>query len=201
MTSAIVLAAGRSARMGEVNKLLLPWQGRPLVAQVAAHACASTAGEVIAVTGFQHRAVAAALAHLPVRAVFNELFVKGLTSSIQTGLRAAAPGARGYMLCLADQPLVSSSGMDALIGAFTRALRHDTRAIVRAHGGNQPGHPVVFSSAYRSAMLAHADPAGCQGLLHRHRAHVVKVQVAYSTLDIDTASDYALLQSAHRPAA
>ena len=91
--------------------------------------------------------------------------------------------------------------MNAPTGAFARALRDDTHAIVRAHCGSQRGHRVIRSSAYPSAMLVHADPEGCQGLPHRHRAHIVKNQVTCSTLDIDTASDHALLQRTHRPAA
>ena len=83
MPSAIVVTAGRSARKGEANKLLVPWRGRPREAQ----ACAFAAGEVIAATGFQHRAVTAGLAHPHARAIFNEFFVKSPTPSVQTRRR------------------------------------------------------------------------------------------------------------------
>ncbi len=41
--AALVLAAGRSRRMGAVNKLLIEFEGAPMVARAAAAALASKA--------------------------------------------------------------------------------------------------------------------------------------------------------------
>ena len=67
----IVLAAGRSSRMGGPNKLLALFDGRPLVRLTAETARASRAGEVVVVTGHQDERVAAALAGLDVRRAHN----------------------------------------------------------------------------------------------------------------------------------
>ena len=193
MISAIVLAAGASARMGSANKLLLPFKGMPLVAHAVRAVCASAATEVVVVTGCDKLRVQAALIHLPVRMVANDHYAAGLTSSIQVGLRTASPEAQGFMLCMADTPLVTATDIDALIGTFERALQNDPRAIVRATCQKRPGHPVIFASAYRAPILAHEDPTGCRTLIRRHRAHTTSVEMAGSTTDIDTDSDYALL--------
>ncbi len=193
MISAIVLAAGTSARMGRANKLLLPFKGMPLVARAVRAVCASAATEAVVVAGCDKLRVQAALIHLPVRMVANDHYAAGLTSSIQVGLRTASPEAQGFMLCMADTPLVTATDIDALIGTFERALQNDPRAIVRATCQKRPGHPVIFASAYRAPILAHEDPTGCRALVRRHRAHTTSVEMAGSTTDIDTDSDYALL--------
>ena len=72
--AALVLAAGRSSRMGGPNKLLAEIGGRPLVRIAVEEALASRARPVIVVTGHQRERVEAALAGLPVDFVHNAAF-------------------------------------------------------------------------------------------------------------------------------
>ena len=65
--AAVVLAAGRSTRMGAINKLIAEIGGKPLVRIAAEQALASRAAPVIVVTGHQREQVEAALDGLPVR--------------------------------------------------------------------------------------------------------------------------------------
>ena len=69
--AALVLAAGRSTRMGAVNKMLAEIGGKPLVRIAAEQAVASHAQPVIVVTGHEREKVEAALKGLPVRFVHN----------------------------------------------------------------------------------------------------------------------------------
>ena len=62
--AAVVLAAGRSTRMGGPNKLLAEIGGKPLVRIAVEQALASRARPVIVVTGHQREQVEAALAGL-----------------------------------------------------------------------------------------------------------------------------------------
>src|SRR5690606_27072357 len=86
--AALVLAAGRSSRMGGPNKLLAEIAGKPMLRIVVEEALASKAGPVIVVTGHQRDRVEAALAGLPVRFVHNPDFADGLGSSLKTGIAA-----------------------------------------------------------------------------------------------------------------
>src|SRR5437588_2806668 len=70
----LVLAAGRSTRMGGPNKLLEEINGRPLVRIATEQLIGSRAGPVIVVTGHQRERVERALAGLPVRFVHNADF-------------------------------------------------------------------------------------------------------------------------------
>ena len=91
--TAVLLAAGTSTRMGGVNKLLLPVGGMPLVRRSVETLLRASVGEVVVVLGHEAERVRAAVGALPVRCVVNAAYASGMTSSIQAGVRAAAPGA------------------------------------------------------------------------------------------------------------
>ena len=105
--AAIVLAAGRSTRMGGPNKLLAEIDGKKLVRIVAEQALASKATDVIVVTGHQADLVEQALAGLNVKFVRNPDFAGGLASSVKAGIAAVPENADGAVVCLGDMPLIS----------------------------------------------------------------------------------------------
>ncbi len=191
MISGIVLAAGTSERMGSANKLLLPLHGLPLAAYATRAALLSQVYEVLVVTGYQATQVEGALTGLPVRFVRNDGFADGLTSSIQAGVLATEPGAMGFLVFPADIPFVSSFGINDIIAAFRRVRPVNPKVIVRATWHKQPGHPVLFSSTYRDAILAHKGSDGCRDLVRRYRMHVCNIEVEGSNWDVDIASDLA----------
>src|ERR1041384_546829 len=86
--AAVVLAAGRSTRMGAVNKMIAEIGGKPLVRIAAEQALASQASPVIVVTGHQREQVEAALAGLPVKFVHNRDYADGLGTSLKARIAA-----------------------------------------------------------------------------------------------------------------
>ena len=92
--AAVVLAAGRSTRMGAVNKMLAEIGGKPLVRIAAEQALASRAKPVIVVTGHEREQVETALAGLPVRFVHNPDYAEGLGTSLQGRHCRGAGGCR-----------------------------------------------------------------------------------------------------------
>ncbi len=87
----LVLAAGRSTRMGGPNKLLEEINGRALVRIATDHVLASGARPVIVVTGHQRERVERALAGLAVTFVHNPDFADGLSTSLKAGIAACRP--------------------------------------------------------------------------------------------------------------
>ena len=83
--AAIVLAAGRSTRMGTENKLLADLSGKAMVRIVVETARASLAAPVVVVTGHQAPQVRAALAGLPVTFIHNPDYAVGLATSLKAG--------------------------------------------------------------------------------------------------------------------
>ena len=78
--AAVVLAAGRSRRMGTVNKLLAPIAGQPLIGYAVAAACASSARPVIVVVGHEAAALRRVLGASPLTIVDNPGYAHGLAS-------------------------------------------------------------------------------------------------------------------------
>jgi molybdenum cofactor cytidylyltransferase len=115
---AILLAAGRSTRMGAENKLLAEIGGKPLVRIAAEEALKSRARPIVVVTGHQPERVQAALRDLDLRIVHNPDFADGLSTSLKAGLSALPDDVDGALVLLADMPRVDATLIDKLMGAF-----------------------------------------------------------------------------------
>lgn len=192
MVSAIVCAAGESKRMGSQNKLLLEIESRPMIRHVVSRIICSNIGEVIVVCGHQAVEIKTALMGLDVRFAQNPKYVRGLTTSIQVGVRAASRRASGFMVCLGDLPDLQGKDYNRIIAEFETAVSHDDRAIVRPTYADTPGHPVVMSSAFRHEVLITDDQPGCRNVVRRHRSHVSEIPWAHDAVirDVDTPQAY-----------
>src|SRR6202023_69415 len=140
--AAIILAAGRSTRMGGPNKLLAELGGKTLVRIVTEQALASKAKGVIVVTGHQAEQVEKALQGLDVKFVRNPDFADGLASSVKAGIAAVPANADGAVICLGDMPQVDAELINRLIAAF--APERGALAVVPTING-QRGNPVLWS--------------------------------------------------------
>ncbi len=195
LVSAIVLAAGASKRMGADNKLLLPLGGRPLITHVVDAVGRARIGELLVVTGYQPDRLQAALAGRDVLFVHNDAYERGMATSFQAGIRAASAGSSGYMICLADLPMIAAEEYDAAISAFGRALAADAQAIVRPVFRGQPGHPVILAASYRTEIAAPGAAKACRTILHCHRARVRELEwtTDHVVRDVDSNAAYASL--------
>jgi molybdenum cofactor cytidylyltransferase len=183
--TAVILAAGRSTRMGGPNKLLAELAGKPLVRTVTEQALASGASGVIVVTGHQAGLVEKALAGLKVKFVRNPDFAAGLASSVKTGIAAVPANADGAVVCLGDMPLIDSRLIDRLIEAFAPD-RGDLIAVPVSDG--RRGNPVLWSRRFFTELMALDGDIGARHLIARHAEAVAEVPVEGhgAFLDIDT---------------
>jgi molybdenum cofactor cytidylyltransferase len=183
--AALVLAAGRSSRMGGPNKLLAEIGGRPLVRIVAEAALASRARPVIVVTGHQRERVEAALDGLPVRFVHNPDFADGLGTSLKAGIGALPAEADGVIVCLGDMPQVDAALIDRLIGAFDPDK--GALAVVPTIDGMR-GNPVVWSRRFFPDLMAVEGDVGARHLIGRYPEAVAEVPLTgrAALTDIDT---------------
>ena len=151
--AAVVLAAGRSTRMGAINKLIAEIGGKPLVRIAAEQALASRAKPVIVVTGHEREQVEAALAGLPVRFVHNPDYAEGLGTSLKTGIAAVPADADGAIVCLGDMPQVDAALIDRLIAAFDP--ERGALVVVPTIDGRR-GNPVVWSRRFFHDLMANS---------------------------------------------
>jgi molybdenum cofactor cytidylyltransferase len=183
--AAIILAAGKSSRMGGPNKLLEHLRGKPLVRIVAEQALASKASPVVVVTGHMADDVKAAIKGLDVTFAHNPQFATGLASSVKTGVAALPDDAVGAVICLGDMPDVDVSLIDRLIEAFAP----DKGALIAIPvSAGRRGNPVLWSRRFFDELMALEGDVGARHLIAKHSEAVAEVpadgQSAF--LDIDT---------------
>ncbi len=185
--AAIVLAAGRSCRMGGSNKLLEPVGDRPMVAAVTDAVIASGAHPVVVVTGHDRDRVARALSGRRVVLVPNPDHALGMSTSIRAGLSALPGDTEGVLICLGDMPAVSSGDVTALLRAFAGGGPGAVCAPV--HGGRR-GNPVLWGARFFPELQALRGDTGARELLSRHAGVVREVPVSAGVLeDVDTPDD------------
>jgi molybdenum cofactor cytidylyltransferase len=180
----IILAAGRSTRMG-ANKLIADVDGSPMVRRVAEAALASRARPVLAVTGHQAAEVRAALAGLDVACIDNPDYAEGLSTSLKAGIKALPPTAEGALVALGDMPRITAAHLDRLIAAFAEGAGR--AIVVPVHAGRR-GNPVLWPRALFPEMLQLDGNAGARRLLggHADKVHEVDLGTDAIFLDVDT---------------
>lgn len=186
--AALVLAAGRSARMGSVNKLLLDYRGRPLVRRVVESVLESAVDAVTVVTGHEGERVADVLADLPVRRVHNPDYPEGMSTSLRSGLAAVAGQCDAVLVCLGDMPEIRAAHIDRLIDAFDPVA--DRAICLPVHAG-QRGNPVLWAAEFIPAMGRITGDRGARALLHEFagRVHEVAMGDPAVLFDVDWPTD------------
>lgn len=198
--AAVVLAAGRSSRMGQPKPVLAWGQGRTLLSTVVGQLRASPVAEIVVVTGLAREAVEASLSGLVdapgprLRWAHNPDFAHTeMARSLQVGMRAVAPGTQAVLVALADQPDLDS----AVAAGVIQRWRETRAAVVAPYYHSQRGHPLLFDRSVWPALQALPASANPRAVLEQ-AGTVEQVEVFTSSVlrDIDTPEDYA----AHRPA-
>lgn len=171
---AVVLAAGRSTRMGQANKLLADVRGSPMIRQVVAALPHARLDSIMVVIGHDAPRVEAALAGLPIQIVRNPAYGRGLSTSLRAGLLAIEPDLDGVLVVLGDMPWVSSATIDALLDAFQADA---PEAICVPVYRRKRGNPVLWPARYVEDMKSLTGDVGARHLLAQLEDEVWEVAV------------------------
>ena len=188
---AIVLAAGRSSRMGRAKATLPAGGGHTFLTRIVQTFLDAGVDDVIVVVGHEAEAIASRFSGsgLPARFVVNRDYDRGQLSSLLAGLDVLdRPGVAAVLLTLVDVPLVSAATVRAVIDAYRR-----TRApIVRPTSGDRHGHPLLIDRSLFDALRA-ADPAaGAKPVVRAHASAAgdIAIDDEGAFTDVDTEEDY-----------
>ncbi|KAB7649019.1 NTP transferase domain-containing protein [Polymorphobacter fuscus] len=192
-TGAIVLAAGRSSRMGQDHKLLADWQGRPLVTHVVDAIAAAGLPPPIVVVGTRADAVRAALSGRDAIFVFADDHDLGLAHSLRAGLAAVPPAWDAALVCLGDMPRVDPATLRSLAAA-----PGDVALPVR---DGKRGNPVRWSRRHFAALMALEGDIGGKALIAALPTPPTEITAPDDGIfdDIDTPAALAALRA--RPSA
>ena len=200
MIGAVVLAAGRSTRMG-TQKLLLPIGSKPVIACVVDELLLGQPEKLVIVVGPDGAQIQQVLRGRQVLLVENPKRDGDMLSSLRCGLRALPASCAAILVALGDQPGITHELVRELLRAFHQTGRG---IIVPAHEGRR-GHPLLFAARFRDELLSRHDGVGLHGLLDSHGEEILEVPVSTASLleDLDTPEDYQthLKSTARGPAA
>ena len=188
--ASLVLAAGRSTRMGGPNKLLADAKGAPLVVHAVKAALASQAVEVVVVLGHMEDQVRPAIEKaVPpksrLRFVTNPDFADGLSTSVRTGIAALGANIDAAVVQLGDMPGVGAPLLDRLIAAFSPV---EGRSICVPTVGGKRGNPVLWARRFFPEMTTLQGDSGAKHLIGEHADLVCEVEMTgeAAVTDIDT---------------
>lgn len=190
----MVLAAGRSTRMGR-PKLLLPVAGAPMITRVVDAVLRSAVERTVVVVGREGEAIRAALAGRlapTLEWVENTAAQAEMLDSLRLGLARFPATTGGFLVVLGDQPWLETGLIDHLIARWRAGPGN---IVVPVHGGRR-GHPLLFDAVFRAAVLEGLEGEGLRGLLRAHPEAIGELPWGDSSVldDVDTPADYQRLR-------
>ncbi len=184
----VILAAGASSRMGS-PKPLLDLAGKPALARIL-EACRGAALEKpVVVLGHAADGIRKGVDLTGATVVLNPAPERGMTSSLQEGLKALPPDARGFLIYPADYPLVTWKELVLLEERFEHDHRH--HVYIPTFEGRR-GHPVACDRALAGEFLALPPESPAYLVIRKDPGRIQEVPVLnpWITRDLDTEEDY-----------
>lgn len=188
MITAIIPAAGNSSRMGDNDKLFLPFGQFNLLGTVINELVNSKVDELVVV--LRSKSYTSYLPHNPkVKIVVTPEPEAGMVRSIKEGIQAVHQYS-AFMICPGDMPQLTSNNYNLLINRY---LKLNNKAIIQPHRNDISGNPVLFSHHFRDEILSLKNiTGGCKPVVEANHAFLHRIAVnsnAYFT-DIDTPEEY-----------
>ena len=184
----VILAAGASSRMGRA-KQLLPWENTTLLGNAIRKAKASDANSVTVVLGANAESIRKELPGNQIEIVVNSLWAAGLGSSIACGTdfqikKECTPN--GILFMLADQPLVDTAYLNAMMAAFNT----EQHTIIATAYDSRAGVPALFSKDHYEKLAKLSHDFGAKKIIESQDKNTMVLKLGKRILDIDTKTDY-----------
>jgi molybdenum cofactor cytidylyltransferase len=191
---AIILAAGRSERMGEAKQLLRLGEST-MLGQTLENLRGAGVDEIVLVLGFASEAILRELSAAMVKnlkVVVNQTYGLGMAGSLQQGISALDPRTGAALVVLADQPFIRSGTFGQIVNQYRRS---STQIVIPTYQGVR-GNPVLLDRSVFPEVMALTGDVGCRTIFGSHSTGVVKVELddVGILLDIDNREDYERLR-------
>ena len=182
-TAAVVLAAGKSSRMG-TNKLLLEVGGKRVLDHILSKLSPIP---TIVVLGHRPEDIRGLAEGQGARTVHNPDYERGMTTSFQVGLRSLPEDVEAVFMVLSDTFGVKPD----LLSEMSSKMEETTDAlIVSPIHKSKRGHPVLFKREILDEFLALGDDVTMKDVVNRHESRHVYVESGiWATIDLDTPED------------
>jgi len=185
--SAVVLAAGESARMGR-PKLSLEMRGKTILEHALSPIAEAGIRDVVVVFSEENERLKDRVPKA-YRVVINRHSKEGISTSLKAGVSAVDPRSQGVLFALGDQPFVDP----AVYGALIQSHRRDLPLITCPVHEGKRGNPVLFDRRlWPELMKIEGDEGGKQIMagLDPKGIDQVRVDGTGVLIDIDTPEEY-----------
>lgn len=187
----LLLAAGSSSRMGQ-PKQLLAWGNTTLI-EHQIRTLIKTGNPVNVVLGSNSDLIVPIIENYKVNIFINNNWENGMGSSISHGISEIIrqfPKLGGVLITLLDQPLVTTSYYDELLGKFQPGFQQ----ILASHSASGwTGVPVLFDKYYFKDLIELKNDEGAKKIIRQHEKNVIIVECGEIMEDMDTTQSYVQL--------
>jgi molybdenum cofactor cytidylyltransferase len=190
--TAVVLAAGKSSRMGRC-KPLLPINGTPMLEVTLQKLLAFPFEQIVCITGHLNQTIQDAIQIDDSRFtwIYNPNYAVGQSTSLQTAAESCSNSTQGILVFLADQPFIQPDTISQILSEVRSMETLGSKCVIQPAFQGQKGHPVFFSRT----MLAHfpelKDDVGAKPIIKYAEKHmVIPVEDEGVLIDLDTLEDY-----------
>jgi len=187
--AAILLAAGRSTRMGAF-KPFLPLGNKTVIECCVDSLRSGGVETIVVVLGHRADEVRAQLSNYPVKFAYNRDPNSEMGASIAAGIHELPDTVEATLIALSDYPAVPPNVVSSLIETWKSGAR-----LVKPTWQDRGGHPVLVDLSFRSELLGLSSSGGLKALFEAHREEVKRLAVdsPYVARDMDTWDDYTAL--------
>lgn len=189
--AAVLLAAGRSERMGAF-KPLLPFGKKTVIESCIDYLRAGGVDTIVVVVGHRDGEVRERLERYSVIFALNPDPSSEMADSIRCGVEKLPDNVAATLIALVDHPAVDAKVVATLINEWKKGAKF----IIPTWQG-RGGHPVLVDLSFRSELESLGPVSGLKSLFDDHRESVRRIEVSspYIARDMDTWDDYTRLYS------
>ena len=180
----IILAAGKSSRMGNEIKQLLAWKQTTLLESTIIQAQNSLANDVYVVLGAYEESIKNIVNVHDSFCVYNKEWEKGMGSSIATAMKTIKQKKIEYdaiLIMLSDQPLIDSEYLNKII----KCWKINKDRIIATDYKGRAGVPAIFTEKYFKELNKLDDDFGAKEILKQHRQMLICLDPEGKEIDID----------------
>ena len=187
--AAILLAAGRSRRMGAF-KPLLPFGSQTIIESAISCLHAGGVSEIIVVVGHRGEEIREKLKTIDVSFVVNPDADTPMGASIALGVSEVSPESEAVLILPADHPAIPARIIKLILDEWKRGA-----TLVQPESEGHGGHPVLVDRKYLPELLELDSERGLRGFFEKHRPEVRRLPVdsPFIARDLDTWEDYLAL--------
>ena len=187
MINAIILAAGRSKRMGK-PKPLLRFNDTTFLEHIISVLKASDVDGITVVLGAGAETIKKSVDLSGTNIVINENYLKGQLSSLIAGIEKGPKETQAILVCLVDNPFVTKEVVDKIIGKF----KETNNPIIVPVFNKRRGHPTLFSRSLFNELLNAPQEQGARYVVYSNEEKILELETSESgiLISVDTPDDY-----------